>query len=64
MTNKISPELRARVAAMVEMGRQRELDLLMILARTDQHKPRIRVKAISHRWSLPLTSQIRLAREQ
>lgn len=57
----ISAELRERVRALAEKYRQRELDFLDMLGRIDHHKPtpskpRVRVKAISYRWSLPVTS--------
>jgi hypothetical protein len=69
MTNKISPELRARVTAMVEKYRQKELDFLDMLGRIDHHKsipskPRIRVKAISKRWSTEAPSQTGSTRKQ
>jgi hypothetical protein len=53
---------------MAEKYRQQELDFLELLGKIDDHKrrqpkPRIRVKAISHRWSLVVLSQSRTAGE-
>lgn len=64
----LSTELKQRVTAMVEKYRQRELDFLELLKKIDadklrQSKPRIRVRAISHRWSLVVPSQSRTAGE-
>ncbi|WP_431320824.1 hypothetical protein [Rhizobium sp. YTU87027] len=57
----ISEELSARVRAMAEKYRQRELDFLEMLGKIPNHvpeprKPRIRVKAISQAWSRPAES--------
>ncbi len=57
----ISTELRERVRAMAEKYRQKELDFLEMLGKIPNHvpepkKPKVRVKAISQRWSLPATS--------
>lgn len=64
----LSIELKQRLAALVEKYRQQELDFLEMLGRVDRHKPmpskpRIRVKAISKRWSA-LPSHTRIARER
>lgn len=64
----LSIELKLRLAALVEKYRQQELDFLEMLGKIDhpsakESKPRIRVKAISERWST-LPSQTRIAREQ
>lgn len=53
---------------MVEKYRQQELDFLDMLGKIDppgasKSKPRIRVKAISIRWSAVSPSQVRIAGE-
>ncbi|KQT07000.1 hypothetical protein ASG50_00780 [Rhizobium sp. Leaf386] len=64
----LSIELKRRLAALVEKYRQQELDFLEMLGRIEHkprlHKPRIRVRAISHRWVLPATSQPAIERER
>ncbi len=62
MTSKLSPELKNRIAALVQVARQRELDLLDMLRKSDREdptpsKPRIRVKAVSYRWIVPAKAQ-------
>jgi hypothetical protein len=62
MTTKLSPELTNRVAAMVHVARQRELNLLDMLWKIDREdpapsKPRLRVKAVGYRWVLPAKAE-------
>lgn len=57
----LSDDLKARVAAIVEKYRQQEVDFLEMIGKIDNGRPRqpesrIRVRAISYRWSLPDSS--------
>ncbi|WP_156176996.1 hypothetical protein [Rhizobium sp. LC145] len=64
----LSAELKQRLAELVEKGRQQELDFLDMLGRIDHPmpkppKPRIRVQAVSHRWSPTVASDAGIGRE-
>jgi len=64
----LSDELNARVRAALERSRDRELNFQRMLPMTHcccgkNFKPRIRIKAISQRRSLPVTSETGIAGE-